>query len=176
VKTIVLFGPSGSGKSQVAEWLNREWNFLHISFDRWDDTGVDAKIISDEWSTFSQTGNVIPLANKLKDTIEANNSGGVVITCPSGWLFDSSKVEIGQKSSIYSIILYGPKDKIWSAYAQREDDAGRIPDKVKWERNNTKYEVFGSPEYSNIRIETFDGSDRRKKEELIVDIEKKISD
>ncbi len=171
---ILMFGPSGVGKSTLAKWITEDLNFLHINFDRWDGEGMDEKIIINEWNDFFQNLAAENLKKVIDENIKIQNKQGAVITFPSNVLPTIAHIRRAEKSGIRTVILYGPKEACMKAFLTREKAIGRNLGLDHWNKyNKLFYDGFSRSEFLPYTIDAFNNDDRRSRTSLIDDVKKK---
>lgn len=131
---LFIFGPSGVGKSTFAEWLVENYGFLHINFDRWDNKGVDGKVIKNEMDKFFSDHQPTELRSVIEKNLDMRK--GAVVTFPSTVIPNISKIKMLKQSNIKTVILYGSEENCLNAFIKREKEIGRNLSKEHWHKYN----------------------------------------
>jgi hypothetical protein len=122
---VLIFGPSGVGKSTLAHWLESDLSFAHINFDRWDGEGFDAREFSRQWSNFFRTFEVNELRKAVCKFIVAHGSKGSTLTFPSDITPRPRHLLVAKEHGLIPLILYGEPEDCLAAYTKRETDLHR---------------------------------------------------
>jgi len=172
-------GPSGSGKSQLAEWAEEDLQYLKIEVDQYSKggVGIDGAGLRPVWDQFHDKAIAGPIAAELRNRIAATSSKGAIITLPSGNVFPPHHIQVASSEGIAILILYGPQDDCIAGFLKRERELKRGFDNVEhWNRNNLRsHAEFSKPEYAGVRISAFTKGARRLRAELIEDVRRHLA-
>jgi hypothetical protein len=170
-RLLFLVGPSGVGKSTIAEPLCSELALYHVDIDR---HPVKAHGIRDEWQEFRARKNAEPLANALRAIASREGRTGVLVSLPSNKkrLLHPGHVDAARDAGITVIVLWGAEEVCKRARKARDVKSGLQWDETTYDaRNRRPFEVYGSPEYDDIRIDVFEEHGRhRPREETLAAI------
>ncbi|MFZ2523322.1 MAG: hypothetical protein WAW92_02960 [Minisyncoccia bacterium] len=131
---ILIFGPSGVGKSTTAEWLVEDYGYLHYNFDFWDGKGIDGQNIKIEKKNYFSNYDPKPLRLKIDESINENN--GAVITFPSNVIPDIEHIKAGDSYGIKTVILYSTMENCIDAFIEREKRINRNLPVTHWHKYN----------------------------------------
>jgi hypothetical protein len=159
VATPILFllGPSGVGKSTLAEWIRDDLTFLHIEIDRFPDgDGVDLEGLRTEWEAFWSRCDARPIAAAINDRARASGRSGAVLSFPSLVVLSPQHIQAAQHSGIRIIVLYGSGAECLESFLRREEQSGRRLTGEHWVQNNAlSYARFSLPDYAACRVGVF---------------------
>jgi ABC-type branched-subunit amino acid transport system ATPase component len=172
---IFFFGPSGAGKTTLAEWLKEDLNFIHLKIDRADGDGIDIEDLRDEWNAYYDQNNAEDLAKVLRQKIHELNKSGVVLTFASTHWLKIYQVEEAERYGIITVVLYGSEKDCLGSYMAREKIKNRGFDADHWIKYNVPfYPNFTDPNYAKYRINTFHNHEHLSKSSLIEAISQRI--
>jgi adenylate kinase family enzyme len=172
---LFFFGPSGAGKTTLAEWLKSDLGFLHLKIDRAAGDGIDIEGIRKEWNTYLEQGNALELAQTIRRRIQREDKTGAVLTFASTHWLKLGQIGEAERHGILTIILYGPKDDCLNSFLSREKRKKRDFGKNHWIKYNDRYYVkFTSPEYAKYIENTFVDHRHRSKNSLVEAIRHRI--
>jgi hypothetical protein len=172
IKPVLFFyGPSGVGKTYLAEWASINRDFIHLNFDRRDVSGVDFENLREEWDEYLVNGYPELLFNEINVRVLTAEKDGAIVSLPSGLVPKLSDALEYQKKGIFTVILYGPKKLIIDAYLKREATTTEKYDLNHWICNNTSYSELGESKLAPFRVQVFSNGNRIDPEKLMVTIQ-----
>jgi hypothetical protein len=167
---VIVFGPSGVGKSTVPQELTRQ-NWLHFESDVPSGRdGVTEAGLRSEWDGLYCRQQPDQFSAALETRAKAADRLGAVVSLPSLILFASSVLASCQQTGLTPVILFGSRDDCLRAFVDRECRTGRNLSVAHWDANNLQQSAFGSQEYAAFRIEAFRDHAHRPLRELIDEI------
>ncbi len=181
---LFLLGSSGVGKTYLANFLERELNYVHINFDpEFDVTkgfvdGPRNEGLSNEWKKFSEERNPQPLAETIRERIRSAGRRGASITLQSFYGPDFIRSHISGLRSlrIFYVVLYGPEEECYKAFFARPDGlTQQQKNKASWTRTNSCWhQNFHPNDFQGNVIPLFAGSTRRPNQEILAEVCKAI--
>ena len=171
---LIIYGPSGAGKSHFGPLVANELNYLYIELDRWrEGDGIDLAGFRNEWDAFKNQNDPKYLAEELRKRIQVEGKEGAVLTLPSKYSFPLELIEKAESYGFRFVIIFGPKEDCCRAFIEREKALGHDVTESDWGVNNEYYyEINCGPEYKIYQVNAFEGSTRRKQENIIEDIKR----
>jgi hypothetical protein len=165
---LFLVGPSGVGKSTVAEPLCGELALYHVDADR---DRLKDHGLRDEWQEFWTGMNSAPIADALHGIASRERRAGVLLSLPSNKkrVLYPRHVEAAHRTGIDVVVLWGAEELCKSARRDRDVELGMRWDEGVYDaRNRRAFATYGRPEYERLRVETFDeGGGRRRLDETV---------
>src|SRR5262245_60769678 len=114
-RIVLLFGPSGAGKTTLSKCAAKQFSFRHIEIDRYPDgDGIDLEGLRTEWECFLRNDSR-PFVEAIKSRIIAGGFRGAVLSFPSLMVPTNKQLEAAKKAGICSIVLYGTKAECMKA-------------------------------------------------------------
>jgi cytidylate kinase len=134
---ILLMGPSGAGKTTLANLASDEHNYLHIDFDLWGGDTEEIKPFKEAWRTFKDDHTISDLKTLVEEKVSAENKTGAILSFPSDdMVVDSRLIELAVKAGIYPVYLYAPAEKCLETFIAREKINGRGLPAEHWQKCN----------------------------------------
>jgi adenylate kinase family enzyme len=166
---IFFFGPSGVGKTTLAELLREDHNYIHLKIDRADGDGIDIEGLRSEWDKFLNEDDAESLAEALRQKIHEQNKAGIVLTFASTDWLRIHKIEEAKKHRILTVVLYGSKEDCLNSFMAREKIKNR-----GFDANQRFYPKFTNTDYAKYRLDTFHNHVHRNKSSLIKEVSRRI--
>lgn len=176
-KALLIFGPSGVGKSTVSKWLSEDLGLLLFEGDLWREKeidGIDANDLRVEWNAFWEGKQPSPLYKMLIKRAKGKGKNGAILSLPSiipniDLLMDA--VRIG-----FSIaVLYGTGADCMNAFLEEQKKHNKEQSITHWIYHNAQsYAEMSSPEFELYRISTFVNGQRKSRAELVKEVSEKI--
>jgi hypothetical protein len=167
-RLMFLVGPSGVGKSTIAEPLCSDLALYHVDVDR---NPLKAYGIKDEWHEFWTGNNPGPIADALRAIAAAEGRAGALLSLPSNEkrVLHPGHVDTAQRAGIEVVVLWGPEGLCKKARKGRDLELGLPWNESKYdERNRRTFELYIGPEYDGLRVEAFEEDGRRRPREETV--------
>jgi hypothetical protein len=161
-RLLFLVGPSGVGKSMVAEALCSDLAFYHVDVDR---DPLKAHGIRDEWQEFWTGRNAGPIAEALRAIASREGRAGVLLSLPSNKkrVLHPRHVDVAHKAGIKVIVLWGPEELCKRARQGRDLERGLPWNESDYDaRNRRTFELYSGPEYDRVRVDAFEEDGRRR--------------
>ena len=192
IPILLILGPSGAGKTTLADLLERNLNFLHINFDRQkeqdspQENGVDKEGLRKEWDVFLVDRNPQLLVEAIRARIQRLGRHGATITCPSGIAitggpcdgcrFSKNYLAAMKSDGINCVVLYGTREECLASFLSRIDGL-TINEKNEryWTDNNGYWHTqFDPKDFDNNVLHMFYGGQRRPDREILDEIRRRI--
>jgi hypothetical protein len=162
---IFAIGPSGAGKSKISEWIATDLQFIHLDIDQ--KNGFNANGLRREWHLFSYQLNPERLASVLHSRIIEANCSGAVLSFPSTRILTRAQIDAASSVGIFTVLLWGSKELCMRAALERPNEP--ILNEGCYDRSNQRaFNIYGSSEYDDIRIEAFRPDGKRRSREHIM--------
>ncbi len=158
-----ILGPSGSGKSYVAQKIADAKNALHLEIDLWPPRdGMEEHALKPQWDSFREGFNFGLLNAELSRRSAALGASGCVLSLPGFPILRVGHAERtgGQAKIIY---LIGTPGQCLDSFLAREKETGRNLDMVHWAKNSVGF--FPELQRADIQplcIPCFDANGRRR--------------
>jgi adenylate kinase family enzyme len=171
---LLIFGPSGVGKSTLADWIVEELDFLHFNFDNWDRKGIDGSKIRSEWKSLISRGQPQPL--RLAIDRRLKDKKGALLTFPSNTILGVERIHAAEKFKIKTVFLDGSEENCLKAFIKREKEIGRNLPISHWHRYNDHIYDGSSigKAYAPYMVKMFKGKHRKNRESLMGAIRKRL--
>ncbi len=157
---LLIFGPSGVGKSTFAENLIKDLNFLHFNFDYWDGKGINGNELQDYISN--------PQLLRSKIDQRLNGKNGAVLTFPSNSIPTIDYIQKAEHQNIKTLIFYGPRKNCLDAFLERGTPSIENPLNHWRKYNDGLYDgSMIKTEHAPYIIEVFRDNDRKSYELLL---------
>jgi hypothetical protein len=167
-RLLFLVGPSGVGKSTVAERVCSELHLYHLDADR---DPLKAHGIRDEWQEFWTGENPGPIADALHAIASREGRAGVLLSLPANKkrVLHPGHVDAARRAGIKVVVLWGSKEFCKEARRIRD-----VQDGIPWNesrydtRNRRTFEVYTGPAYDGLRVDVFEEDGSRRPREAVV--------
>lgn len=159
----------------MAEWLAADWQLLHLDIDHHQPFGKYR--LRREWERFSSQLDPWPLAATLRARILAASRSGAVLSFPSTRILTRDRIDVARSASICTIVLWGTEEHCKKARRARELKNNQVLDEGRYDKSNrAAFDIYGSSEYDDVRVEAFcpDGS-RWSRERIVQNIASKVA-
>ena len=166
-------GPSGSGKSYVAERFAASISGLWLEADLWPQDGIDVLSLRSEWAALLGFQSSDVICDEFDRRAKSNNKQAVVLSLPGFPVLTTSHALL-IKNRARIVYLSGTPGQCLDSFLRREKSTGRNLDVEHWCRNTAGFfNVLEQPVFKPLVISNFnpDGSYRRL-EEVFHDISK----
>jgi hypothetical protein len=159
---VLLLGPSGVGKSTVAQAIAQRRRYLLLEFDVPHTDAVTDLGLRAEWEAFLGHADPNPLSHALRLRSNAAGEHGVVISLPGLVVLSPALVSTARQAGVAPVLLYGSAADCLAAFLRRESSAAQGPLVDHWLRHNVKsYFEFSMPAFSGIRVQAFSNGEHR---------------
>src|SRR5205809_846247 len=132
---LFILGPSGAGKTTLAENLGKNCKFLHLDFDLSKVDGVNQAGLREEWNPFVSHRRFEPLIESIRKKI-VKPLKGASVTCPSGVVLPRDLLIKMKLFGVECVIMYGSRADCLAAFLRREKETGRGFNEEHWVVNN----------------------------------------
>src|SRR6266508_2147059 len=150
-----ILGPSGSGKSYVAENLATSIDALWLEADQQHEDGITALGLRSEWNAFDKLGVYEPICDEFDLRAKAENRKAVVLSLPGFPILTTAHAELA-KGRARTIYLSGTPGQCLDSFLRREKATGRNLDVSHWCRNTHDFfERLERPEFKPLVISNF---------------------
>jgi|ERR1035438_3903464 adenylate kinase family enzyme len=170
---LFVLGPSGSGKSDFAKFLEKQNRWLRLEIDQFPKgDGIDINDLRQQWDLFYPARNAIELAKELRKRTDEAGRTRCVISFPSGLVLSPGHIAAAEEASIQVVYLYGSAAHCVNAFLERERISGRNLDFNHWLLNNREsYLAMSDPVFERYRVHVFDiDGHHRSHEDVLQDI------
>ena len=164
---LLIFGPSGVGKSTLADKILRELNFLHFNYDYWDLKGIKGEDLGIKLSEYFLGYQPELLRSLIEKRLTEKQ--GAVLTFPSIIIPAVTHIKEAQLFGITTLILYGSAKNCLNSFIAREKKIGRNLSPTHWYMYNNHIYNGSSlkPEHIPFIINAFQGKKRRSDKSLM---------
>jgi shikimate kinase len=166
-----ILGPSGSGKSYVAERFAASIRALWLEADRVFEDGINALGLRTEWDAFANLKAYEPICDEFDRRAKAEKKESVVLSLPGFPILTMAHAELA-RSRARIAYLSGTPGQCLDSFLRREKATGRNLDLGHWCRNTGDFFTrLECPEFKPLVITNFnaDGS-YRALEEVFSDV------
>ena len=134
---ILLMGPSGVGKTTLAEWVAEDNNFVHLDFDC-GESGTDTVLsLREEWKQYKMHGEVDRFRVCVEQVIEQTNYLGAILSFSShDMLVNIGRMQEAKKRAVHPIFLMADETFCKEAFTHREVISGRRLPIEHWQKYN----------------------------------------
>jgi len=173
-RILLVYGPSGVGKSCFGKWLHHHNGFLHLEGDGRGENVMPILGIENEWNQYL-SGNYEPLLNLLKAKAQEKGCSGSVLTLTSRIVPEQTIALKAAHDGLNCLILYGSREECIKYFLAREQKLESGHDRNFWEQNNKDfYEKLGANEFEQIRCSTFENGDHKKFDFLYAEVSQRF--
>jgi hypothetical protein len=165
-RLMFLVGPSGVGKSTIAEPLCSDLALYHVDVDR-DPLKVHG--IRDAWQEFWTGSNPGPIADALRAIASREGRAGVLVSLPSNKkrVLHPGHVDAARRAGIKVIVLWGAEAFCKKARQDRDVERGIPWNESKYDaRNRRTFELYSGTEYDGVRVDAFQEDGRHRPPEV----------
>jgi len=163
-------GPSGVGKTTLANWLASDCNYLHIDFDQWGGDAASFASLRIGWENYKTTGDI----KKLRTTITNSCSDfveGIVLSFPSDdMLVDLAMLNQAKKVGVHPIIMYADAETCKQTFINREMNNGRGLPVEHWQKYNAHIykEGYLTTEHKPYLLNAYDSVGHRYNKDALL--------
>jgi hypothetical protein len=168
---VVLLGPSGAGKTAVAEALRDARGWWWIEADKFPEDGIHLARLDEPWAALFE-GNPLPLRNALRCRANAKGCPGAVLSVTSMVTLRADDLKKAAACGLHVLVLFGGMAECMLAVVKREALLNRGVDEAHWRQHNKPfYPYFEAPEIEPFRIVTFTtNGEHRSLSELVEEV------
>jgi len=170
-------GPSGVGKTTLANLLVNDCNFVHVDYDQWGGDTDDFGQLRIIWQQFKKDSDVVSFKIKLEKYIPGHAAGAVLSFPSDDMLVDLDVLEDLQTVDVHVFILYASASLCRAVFENREKINGRGLPVSHWDKCNAHIYKPGylTDAHAPYVLEAcVDQSVRRTSEDLIGEIKNRI--
>ncbi len=154
---ILVFGPSGVGKSSLGERLAQQFNFHHREIDRYPEDGIDLEALRPEWDAFLRCCEARPLSQVVSGRASACGFAGAVLTFPGNFVPLAQHLSAAESVGMTPVVLFGQRAECLAAFLGREGSNGRGLGEIDWHANNDdSHAAFGADYFEPYRLWPFE--------------------
>ena len=158
----LVTGLSGTGKTDLSNWMVRECGFLHFDGDIRDGNGIDFCNLRSEWNQFWERNDASRLAETLNARSLDAGSNGALLSLPSTAVFTPERLQATKAVGIETVLLFGRPEHCIGAYLERERMIGSSLTEDDWRRNNQHvYDQYSATDFDQVRIKAFNPNGSR---------------
>lgn len=154
---ILVFGPSGVGKSYLSKALEEEYSFLHLDLDR--KSGFKANGFPDEWDEDIGKINFASLASLVRSRLSGEQYAGAVLSFPTVHVLSPQQLKDASLVGISAVVLWGTEERCLEVRRERQSkrtgsfNEGQV--KRYREKNRPTFETYACSDYAEFRVEAF---------------------
>ena len=174
---IFLMGPSGIGKTTLANCVAAEWNYIHIDYDQWGGDENVFKPLRDGWESFKLSCNVKQFRDLIENTIPDTATGAVLSFPSDDMMADLSVMEQAKETGLHIFIMYADANICRQTFIEREKTNGRGLPVEHWDKCNSHIYESGylTSAHMPYLLEAYTSAgQRRTKDDLLSEIKKQI--
>jgi hypothetical protein len=180
---LFILGPSGAGKTTLADYLASQHRVLHINFDQ-PGNGVDIEGLRKEWNALLDDRNPISLVDAIRNRIRAGDWRGASVTCPSGivpsgnpgasgCLLSKEYLQEMKSLGLHCIVVYGTRDECLAAFLARDPDK----DERYWRANNPHWHTNSAKkDFGELILRAFSEGRRRSLPDIFKEIQHRFKE
>lgn len=174
VPLVLLFGPSGSGKSSLGKALAEQVQWLYIETDPYSRSASSVAPPACLAQLFSPNPNFANLATELRGL--SHSRRGVVLSFISVICPLIEHINAAKKAGLTTIFLYGEEAHCLQAFLHREKRNGRNLPESHWHTYNTGiFRALERPEYKAHLLHSILEGHHRPLEELVHEVLQRVS-
>ena len=173
---IFIFGPSGVGKSEFAQYLGDKLSFYHLETDLPDRNGILVENLKSEWSMLIKDCDAVPIRNALRNRISKLQTSGLIVSFSSVVCLSDKHLITLLQNEIAPIILFAEKHHCLCSFLQRENETKRNLDASHWYRHNKHFNEFGRTGIEQFRVWMYEGEERKTHSQLYCEIKRVIEE
>jgi adenylate kinase family enzyme len=173
-KALLLFGPSGVGKSTVSKWLAEDLALLCYNADGSQENDIDRQGLRSEWDDYWNNGQPKRLYEILIEKAKAHQRIGTVLSLPS--LAPNFQVlEASEQIQLKSVVLFASINECIGSFLIREWNwqsglDGAINHWKDYNINNGSYNEMKQEKYNPFRVLTMVNGKRRDRAIVVSEI------
>jgi shikimate kinase len=168
-----ILGPSGSGKSHVAEKFAVSINALWVEADELGMDRIDALRLRREWEDFVRLRSSEPLCDEFDRRAKADKKESVVMSLPGFLILEMAHAKLLRDRGRIAYLM-GTPGQCLDSFLRREKSTGRNLDVPHWCRNTRDFfERVEHAKFKPLAVANFnpDGS-YRTLDEVFSDLRK----
>jgi len=168
---ILIFGPSGTGKSSVGARGAQMFKFLHLETDRFPGDGFNLLAIRPEWEAFWLNCDALPLAQVVGGRARTSGHQGAIVTFPSRAVPSPAQLAAATSVGMTPVVLHGKRSECLNSFLARENSTGRGLGADHWLLNNAaEHSAFDESRFEPFRVRVFEDGAFRDPSEILQEV------
>jgi shikimate kinase len=174
---LFILGPSGVGKTDLGNYLQKELNLLHLDFDVMERGDVIKELdLRDQWNELFNECKPQRFVDEIRKRCREQSCQGASISFVGNCVFLKEFLKRHILLGIRCVILYGSAADCIKWFLHREKKTGRgLPIEHWLVHNPDSYIKFSLPVFDEYRLNVFDQNGRRPNSEILAEIESRLT-